>query len=54
MKYLPYILKHLRKTWIRTGSTMLAMALCIFLISRAADGAARRQRRPRDGAAPIG
>jgi putative ABC transport system permease protein len=32
MKYLPYILKHLRKTWIRTGSTVLGMALCIFLI----------------------
>jgi putative ABC transport system permease protein len=33
MKYLPYILKHLRKNWIRTASTVLAMALCIFLIS---------------------
>lgn len=33
MKYLPYILKHLRKSWIRTLSTMAAMALCIFLIS---------------------
>ncbi len=32
MKYLPYVLKHLRKTWIRTGSTVLGMALCIFLI----------------------
>ena len=32
MKYLPYILKHLRKNWIRTASTVLAMALCIFLI----------------------
>jgi putative ABC transport system permease protein len=33
MKYLPYILKHLRKTWIRTLSTIAAIALCIFLIS---------------------
>ena len=33
MKYLPYIFKHLRKTWIRTASTIAAMALCIFLIS---------------------
>ena len=33
MKYLPYILKHLRKTWIRTLSTVAAIALCIFLIS---------------------
>jgi putative ABC transport system permease protein len=32
MKYLPYILKHLRQTWIRTTSTVLGMALCIFLI----------------------
>jgi putative ABC transport system permease protein len=31
LKYLPYVLKHLRKTWIRTLSTVLAMALCIFL-----------------------
>jgi putative ABC transport system permease protein len=32
MKFLPYIIKHLRKNWIRTTSTILAMALCIFLI----------------------
>ena len=31
MKYLPYVLKHLRKNWIRTGSTVLGMAVCIFL-----------------------
>jgi putative ABC transport system permease protein len=31
MKFLPYILKHLRRNWIRTGSTVLGMALCIFL-----------------------
>ncbi len=30
MKYLPYVLKHLRKNWIRTGSTMVAIAICIF------------------------
>lgn len=33
MKHLPYILKHLRKNWIRTLSTIAAIALCIFLIS---------------------
>jgi putative ABC transport system permease protein len=33
MKHLPYILKHLRKNWIRTLSTIAAMALCIFLIA---------------------
>jgi putative ABC transport system permease protein len=32
MRYLPYILKHLRKNWIRTSSTVLGMAVCIFLI----------------------
>jgi len=32
MKFLPYIVKHLKKNWIRTLSTVLAMALCIFLI----------------------
>src|SRR5262245_25485754 len=31
MKYLPFIFKHLRRNWIRTLSTVLAMALCIFL-----------------------
>jgi len=31
MKFLPYLLKHLRRNWIRTLSTVLAMALCIFL-----------------------
>src|SRR5271165_2207141 len=32
MKYAPLVLKHLRKNWIRTLSTVLAMAVCIFLI----------------------
>ena len=31
MKFLPYLLKHLRRNWIRTGSTVIAMAVCIFL-----------------------
>ncbi len=31
MKYLPYVLKHLRKNWIRTTSTVIAIAVCIFL-----------------------
>ncbi len=31
MKYAPLVLKHLRRNWIRTLSTVLAMALCIFL-----------------------
>jgi putative ABC transport system permease protein len=31
MKFLPYILKHLRRNWVRTSSTVLAMGLCIFL-----------------------
>jgi putative ABC transport system permease protein len=31
MKYAPLVLKHLRKNWLRTLSTVLAMALCIFL-----------------------
>ncbi len=32
MKYLPFVLKHLRRNWVRTGSTVLALALCIFLL----------------------
>jgi putative ABC transport system permease protein len=32
MKYFPFILKHLRRNWIRTTSTVLAMSVCIFLI----------------------
>jgi putative ABC transport system permease protein len=31
MKFLPYLLKHLRKSWFRTTLTVLAMAMCIFL-----------------------
>lgn len=31
MKYAPLVLKHLRKNWIRTLSTVLAMAVCILL-----------------------
>ncbi len=31
MRHLPYVLKHLRKNWIRTVSTVMAMAMCIFL-----------------------
>ena len=31
MKYLPFILKHLRRNWVRTLSTVLAMSVCIFL-----------------------
>jgi putative ABC transport system permease protein len=31
LKFLPYLLKHLRRNWFRTTLTVLAMALCIFL-----------------------
>jgi putative ABC transport system permease protein len=31
MKFLPFVLKHLRRNWLRTTSTVLAMAVCIFL-----------------------
>ncbi len=31
MKYAPFVLKHLRRNWIRTTLTVLAMAICIFL-----------------------
>jgi len=31
MKFLPYLLKHLRRNWFRTALTVLAMAVCIFL-----------------------
>jgi len=31
MKFLPYVLKHLRRNKVRTLLTVLAMAFCIFL-----------------------
>ena len=31
MKFLPFIFRHLSRHWIRTGSTVVAMALCVFL-----------------------
>ena len=32
MKFLPFVLKHLRRNWVRTSSTVVAMAVCIFLL----------------------
>ena len=31
MKFVPFVLKHLRRNWIRTLSTVVAMSVCIFL-----------------------
>lgn len=31
MKFLPFVLKHVRRNWVRSASTVLAMAVCIFL-----------------------
>jgi putative ABC transport system permease protein len=31
MKFAPFVLRHLRRNWIRTSSTILGMAVCIFL-----------------------
>jgi putative ABC transport system permease protein len=31
MRFAPFVLKHLRRNWVRTASTILAMAVCIFL-----------------------
>lgn len=32
MKFIPFVFKHLRRNWIRTLSTVLAMSICIFLL----------------------
>jgi putative ABC transport system permease protein len=32
MKYLPFVLKHMRHTWFRTTNTILAMAVCVCLL----------------------
>lgn len=32
MKFLPFVFKHLRKNWVRTTSTVIAMAVCVFLL----------------------
>jgi len=31
MKFIPLILRHLRRNWMRTASTVIAMTVCIFL-----------------------
>ncbi len=31
MKFLPLVLRHLRHNWLRTGSTVIAISVCIFL-----------------------
>jgi hypothetical protein len=32
LKFLPFVFKHLRATWVRSASSVVAMALCVFLI----------------------
>jgi putative ABC transport system permease protein len=31
VKFLPFVVKHLRRNWVRTTSTVVAMAVCIFM-----------------------
>jgi len=31
LKFLPYVFKHLRRNWVRSASTVAAIAVCIFL-----------------------
>lgn len=31
LKFLPFVLKHLKRNWVRTASTVLAMSVCIFM-----------------------
>ena len=31
MKFFPFVLKHLLRNWVRSASTVVAMALCVFL-----------------------
>jgi putative ABC transport system permease protein len=31
LRFLPYIAKHLRRNWVRTASTVVAISVCIFL-----------------------
>ena len=31
MKFLPFVLKHLLRNWVRSASTIVAMGLCVFL-----------------------
>ena len=33
MRFLPFVLRHLRHNWVRTGSTVLAMVICFFIKS---------------------
>ena len=51
MKYLPYVLKHLGKNKIRTLSTILGMAVCIFLVC-VLQTVTEAMRRGLDSAAP--
>jgi putative ABC transport system permease protein len=51
MKYLPYVLKHLGKNKIRTLSTIIGMAVCIFLVC-VLQTVTEAMRRGLDSAAP--
>ena len=60
MKFLPYLLKHLRRNWFRTTLTVLAMSVCIFLfctlqtVLARDQPAARQHQRQAPGHAPLG
>jgi putative ABC transport system permease protein len=44
VRFLPFIVKHLRRTWIRTGSTVAAMGLCVLLFCTLQSALARFNR----------
>ncbi|MBK5256862.1 MAG: hypothetical protein JJE39_12575, partial [Vicinamibacteria bacterium] len=44
MKFLPFVFKHLRATWVRTGSTVISMALCVFMFCTLQSAVARLNR----------
>ncbi len=64
MRFLPFVVKHLRATWVRTASTVVAMALCVFLfctlqsvlfhVNRFIEGRSPKKLITRNGVSVIG
>jgi hypothetical protein len=48
LRFLPYIAKHLRRNWIRTASTVVAMSVCIFTVLHARDPRQGHQLEPEE------
>ncbi len=53
MKWIPFVLKHLRQNWIRSASTAAGIAVCIFLFCTLQTFVASLHGVPQPGRDPV-